>query len=293
MSSKGILSMSTPLRTFLLIVAAFLLLPASARAGACTSGPSTLCLQGDRFQVTVDWVDGGDSGQGIVLPLVASNFGFFRYSDPQAAEVMARVSDACVLNSHFWVQLAVLSDFEQTVTVTDLNLGTQQQYVFAAGSYGQPVIDLGSFPCSAPFDPPPAAGPTRGQELLLFDGRFRAEVVWQDGGGQQGSGQPTTILDRAGYFTFIAPANPELVVKMTPGAGSGFYTVVASAVSTLQYELTITDLCSGDVQVYNQPLNNTLTIADEQAFPAECPVIFQDDFESGGLLGWSSVVGEA
>ena len=281
------------LRSALIAVALVCFLPAQVHAGLCTPGPSTLCLQGDRFQVTVDWENGMNSGQGIVLLQSSNNFGFFRYTDPQTAEVLAQVSDGCTFNGNYWVQLALLSDFGQTITVTDLNLGTQQQYFVTEGSHSQPVIDLGSFPCTAPFNPPldaPAELAQRGQELLLFDGRFRVDVTWEANGGATGDGQPTQLLDRAGYFTFFG-SNPELVVKMVPGTAGGFHTFVASAIGSSAIEMTVTDLCSGDVQVYNQPINNTITIVDDQAFPVECPVIFADGFESGGLLAWSSAVG--
>ena len=277
-------------RCALITVALICFLPTQVQAGACTPTPSTLCLQGDRFQVTIDWENGANNGQGIVLPQSANNFGFFRYSDPQAAEVLAQVVDGCTFNGNYWVQLALLSDFGQTITVTDLNLGTQQQFFVTEGSHSQPVIDLVSFPCSAPFNSPVTTPAELGTELLLFDGRFRVDVTWEADGGATGDGQPTPLLDRAGYFTFFN-SNPELVVKMVPGTAGGFHTFVASAISSVAIEMTVTDLCSGDVQVYNQPLNNSLTIVDEQAFPVECPLIFTDGFESGDVLGWSSAVG--
>ena len=58
---------------------------------------------------------------------------------------------------------------------------------------------------------------------------------------------------------------------------------------TGQFDFTVTDTCSGAVQMYNQPLGSTSTVADLTAFSVACTAsIFGDGFESGDLTGWSS-----
>ena len=104
-----------------LSVIIFLSLPTTlAAAGDCVPGPNTLCFNEGRFSVEVDWQDPSmNAGQGQVLPPGGDDWGFFYFDDSNTLELLAQVLDGCANNGHYWVFLAGLSDYEQTVTVTD------------------------------------------------------------------------------------------------------------------------------------------------------------------------------
>ena len=87
----------------------------NAVAGTCVGDAQTLCLQGDRFMLKVDWRDeaGNDktlgdtnaAGNGEKLKL-NDETGFFRFFGPDHHEMMVKVLDGCGINDRFWVFVA-------------------------------------------------------------------------------------------------------------------------------------------------------------------------------------------
>ena len=88
----------------------------------CIEGPSTLCLNNDRFQVRVNWRNfEGQTGVGSVVPggsNTSANLWFFQ---PDNWELLVKVLDACQVNNRYWVFFAATTNvrFELTVTDTD------------------------------------------------------------------------------------------------------------------------------------------------------------------------------
>jgi hypothetical protein len=143
------------------------------QAAACASGPQTLCLLGNRFQVQVHFVNqhgGGAEGDGKALPL-ADKTGAFWFFDPENLEVFVKVLDGRPVNGDFWFFLSSLSDLQYQVKVTDTQTGTVRLYdnpaghVYGLADTGFPVLTgklcggIAGFPCDSGqvCDPTPGA----------------------------------------------------------------------------------------------------------------------------------------
>ena len=102
--------------------------------------------------------------------------------------------------------------------------------------------------------------------LCLNQGRFRAEVTWRDFEGHTGQGQAKSLTSDSGYFWFFDEANVELVVKALDGRGlNGDFWVFYGALSTVEYQLKVTDTVSGRTRYYFNPSTNLASIADTEA----------------------------
>jgi hypothetical protein len=99
---------------------------ARAAAGTCRPGPTTLCLQRNRFTVEVDWRNpaNGTSGQGGAAAL-SNVTGTFTFGDRSNVELMVKMLDFGGRVALFW---GSLSDLEYTLKVTDTEAGTVKTY---------------------------------------------------------------------------------------------------------------------------------------------------------------------
>lgn len=105
--------------------------PASdiADAAACTAGNTALCLNSNRFQVGVTWTDPrtGNTGSGQAVPL-SGDSGYFWFFNAANVEMVVKVLDGRVVNGHYWVFYASLSDVETEIKVTDTVTGAVKVY---------------------------------------------------------------------------------------------------------------------------------------------------------------------
>jgi len=102
--------------------------------------------------------------------------------------------------------------------------------------------------------------------LCLNGGRFRAEVSWRDFAGNKGVGQAIAMTADTGYFWFFNAANVELVVKVLDGrALNKDFWVFYGALSTVEYQLKVTDTVTGRTSYYFNPANNLASVADTSA----------------------------
>lgn len=112
---------------------------ARSTAPSCGGDPeTTLCLQDQRFALTVDWSDprSGAAGAGHPVDLTGDT-GAFWFFDPDNLEMMVKVIDGRPVNDHFWLFYGSLTDVEFTLTVTDRDTGvertfTKPPFVFAS-----------------------------------------------------------------------------------------------------------------------------------------------------------------
>lgn len=95
-------------------------------------GPS-LCLQGGRFQVDVEWKTINDQGIGVGEPQT-SDTGKFWFFGPDNLELLVKVLDARCLNEHFWVYYGALTNQQFTMTVTDKATCARRVYFNADGN---------------------------------------------------------------------------------------------------------------------------------------------------------------
>jgi hypothetical protein len=166
---------------FLALLLAFGPTPARAQVQqSCFSAATHLCLNGERFQVDVDWMLPGGPGKGQAVPLTADT-GLFWFFGNSNLELIVKVLDGRPVNGHFWVYYGGLSDVEYRITITDMKTGVREIYT-------NPPGQLASGSDTSAFDAEPAAdpGPRRpggiggASPLLRLGEEFRANVTTKD-----------------------------------------------------------------------------------------------------------------
>jgi hypothetical protein len=260
----------------------------------CTAGGTTLCLEGGRFEVTVEWEStGGERSDGKVVPFGSDDSGLFSFFDPDNWEMLVKVLDGCAVNDSFWVFLAATTDLGYTLTVTDTATGRVQEYLNAAGTRAPAVTDTAAFPgCAASpaalrrpvalSEPPPAparepqttvacaGGPST---LCLSEERFAVEVTWRASSGETGAGRvvPAGSAD-SGLFYFFEADNWEMLVKVLDACDvNGAFWVFAAATTDLEFTLRVTDSQTGGaVEYHNAAGVPAAAITDTAAFRV-CP----------------------
>ena len=168
-----------PVFFLLLLLLVLGLAPARAQAqGSCSPAATHLCLNGDRFQVDVDWILPSGPGKGQAVPLTADT-GLFWFFGNSNLELVIKVLDGRPVNGHFWVYYGGLSDVEYRITVTDTRTGMREIYTNPPGRLASGA-DTSAFGAEPPAPalkegtaPAPAAAPLRlGEE-------FQANVTTQ------------------------------------------------------------------------------------------------------------------
>jgi Leucine-rich repeat (LRR) protein len=116
-----------------------------AAVGTCASGPTSLCLSGNRFRVDVTWkIANGQTGTGQAVPLTADT-GYFWFFNASNVEMVIKVLNACTFNNKFWVYAGGLTDVEATITVTDTMTGGVKTYSNPQGTAFRPIQDSSAF----------------------------------------------------------------------------------------------------------------------------------------------------
>lgn len=116
-------------------------------------------------------------------------------------------------------------------------------------------------------------GCTSGDETLcLREGRFRAELSWNDPrSGKSGVGHAVGMTRDSGYFWFFNQKNVEVVLKILDGRTlTGHFWVFYASMSDVAYSLTVTDTVKGESRTYENPAFTMASRADTSAF-AEAP----------------------
>jgi len=139
---KSPLMKSDRLKVSTFALAVGLSLAAGPRAMAqapCTPGPSGLCLNSNRFRLTLLTIDQrtGRTGEGQAIPQ-NDKFGYFSIpaltNDPDNPEVFVKLLDGTAINGHFWVFYGGLTDLEYFLAVTDTTTGAVKTYRKEPGS---------------------------------------------------------------------------------------------------------------------------------------------------------------
>ncbi|MDQ6894467.1 MAG: hypothetical protein M3167_17555 [Acidobacteriota bacterium] len=266
-------------------------------SGACTTGPTTLCLNGNRFSVQVAWraINVGTAGAGTAVPLT-SDTGSFWFFTSGNIELVVKVVDGRAYNGAFWVFYGALSDVSYTITVTDTLTNVRKTYENSQGRLAS-VADTSAFPgaiasaafplgrgsagaasappggasvWAAPANRQAAAGPcvADATSLCLNGDRFRVQVNWFAANiGSSGAGQTVPLSSDSGSFWFFSPGNLELIVKVVDGrAVTGHFWVFYGALSDVEYTITVTDTQTGTSRTYSNPQGRLASVADTSAF---------------------------
>jgi hypothetical protein len=103
--------------------------------------------------------------------------------------------------------------------------------------------------------------------LCLGNGRFQARASFRTAQGT-GVGVAVPLTDTTGHFWFFSADNLEVVVKVVSGcAFNSRYWVFAGGLTNVEVTLTVTDLQTGTVKTYLNPLNTAFApIQDTAAF---------------------------
>jgi len=115
----------------------------------CAEDAKTLCLQDDRFSVTMTWrTPQGNSGVGQAVPLT-DDTGYFWFFQDSNVEVVVKVLDACVDRfRRYWVFAGGLTNVEATLVVQDTATGFQRTYENPLRTPFQPIQDVQAFATS-------------------------------------------------------------------------------------------------------------------------------------------------
>ncbi|HUP25519.1 MAG TPA: kelch repeat-containing protein [Thermoanaerobaculia bacterium] len=257
--------------------------------GGCVAGDETLCLQGGRFSLVVEWRDPAD---GAVRRARARSqvdqTGIFSFFDDENFELLVKVLDGRAINGAFWLFYGALSDVEYTIFATDTSDGRMRLYHNPEGRLAS-AGDVDAFPADddvgAPTEAAAAAAassvPGRvasggaaacvedEETLCLQGGRFSVRVTWRASNGTSGLGSvlESSRTDPSGLFTFFDPGNVELALKLLDGrALNGHFWLFYGALSDLEYTVTLSDTHSGATREYVNTTGRFVSAADLEAF---------------------------
>ena len=161
--------------------------------------------------------------------------------------------------------------FDQTVTIVDTSAlsagaGDEKIYAHGVGLIKDEDLEL------VEITPPPCQPDATTH--CLNGGRFRVTADWEGSSGSSGHGRAILPSDDGGGFSFFAPSNPEILVKVLNGCsvpGFNSYWVFAGGLTNVGVTLTVEDTESGEERVYRNPLGAAFApVLDTSAF-AECP----------------------
>ncbi len=100
----------------------------SSAAGCSTVG-SQLCLNSNRFLLTLNWRNYNDGSTGYAQAVsLTPDTGYFWFTDPNNIELVVKVLDGRALNGHFWIMYGSLTNLEYTITLTDTQTGEIKSY---------------------------------------------------------------------------------------------------------------------------------------------------------------------
>jgi hypothetical protein len=111
----------------------------------CVPGDTTLCLNGERFVVTVAWRSANGSGAGQAVKLTGDS-GYFWFFTASNVEMIVKAVNGCAFNATYWVFAGGLTNVEVTLTVTDTQTGAVRTYVNPLNVAFQPIQDTSAFP---------------------------------------------------------------------------------------------------------------------------------------------------
>jgi hypothetical protein len=117
-----------------------------ATPGPCVADSRTLCLNGGRFRVQVDWrLSDTNFGAGTVVPVTSPDSGLFWFFNADNWEMLIKVLNGCGSNGFYWVYFAATTDVQYTLTVTDTQTGVVKVYYNPPGKPSDAVTDSSAF----------------------------------------------------------------------------------------------------------------------------------------------------
>lgn len=285
------------------------LVPSAARAqeGTCVDGPTTLCLDDQRFEVKVEWHDftpnpffvpglaTSGEGQAVHLePATNVDTGFFWFYDEDDVELVVKIIDGRQINQHFWVFVGSLTNVEYTLRVTDTETGRIAQYFNppgdrtvvedtsafeeTGGGTGGPQAIGGGHALRRSLLPREAL-PSCGDDAVtcVRGGRFAIQSVYS---GPNPADSP--LMGRADYTTATSAllrhgglgSNPDTFVKVIDGreVNGSFWVAAATLLGESPgTEVTVTDLQTARAVSYVLSEGGILSVGDRLPFAPDPP----------------------
>lgn len=236
--------------------------PPPASGQSCRSGLSTLCVDGQRFKVQVDWYNLDDNSNGVGRAIQASDgSGFFAFDDPSNVELMVKLEET---GNSVRVSYGQLTNQFFEMFVIDTLTGNYKVYRNTQGNCG--AVDQNAFPVTAAASrATAAAAKCASGALCLQKNRFQVTAEWRDpASGQTGKAGVTSLSQTSGAFRFGDSGHPDLVAKILNQGGR--IDVYYGSLSNLEYTLTVTDTKSGAVKTYRNPAGRYCGGAEIDAF---------------------------
>lgn len=131
--------------------------------------------------------------------------------------------------------------------------------------------------------------------LCLGDGRFQVVSRWRTPAGATGDGNGVQLTRDTGYFWFFRDTNVEVVTKVLDACGvNNRYWVFSAGLTNVEVDLTITDLLTGEVADYHNPIGQAFPpILDtsaldicSSAISGEEAVLVEEDLASNSAESW-------
>jgi hypothetical protein len=112
----------------------------------CTSSPTVLCLNNDRFRVEATFrIPGGTTTQAQTVRLT-NDTGYFWFFNAANVEILVKVLNACSQpRPRYWVFAAGLTNVRVDITVTDTQTGQVRTYSNPQGQAFLPIQDTSAF----------------------------------------------------------------------------------------------------------------------------------------------------
>jgi len=107
----------------------------SGADAGCTPDSTTLCLNGGRFQVRVEWSvpPQGTSGAGMATAITGDT-GHFWFFSSNNIELIVKLVDGRAVNNKFWFFSGALTNVAYTITITDTQTGAVKTYTNPFGT---------------------------------------------------------------------------------------------------------------------------------------------------------------
>jgi hypothetical protein len=116
-----------------------------AMAQSCVPSATRLCLQNNRFSVTINWQTTTSSGAGQVVSFSTVDSGLFWFFSSTNWEMMIKVLNGCGVNNRYWVFTGVTTNVGWTMRVTDTLTNVTKIYSSPNGTASCPVLDTNAF----------------------------------------------------------------------------------------------------------------------------------------------------
>lgn len=116
-----------------------------ATVAVCSTAATELCLNNNRFRVTMTFTASGQQAQTAQAVGLTSDTGYFWFFNSANVETVVKVLNGCGFNQRYWVFAGGLTDVGAVLTVTDTQAAVAKTYTNPLGTAFQPIQDTGAF----------------------------------------------------------------------------------------------------------------------------------------------------